>query len=115
MEPLVDLPVLTQPPTKGYWITTTQRHKTSKRRGKERGCKLVCETRTAEGHCQSKNLLHISFSVWCLVSSCVWEGTKAQQVCRLVLLGVHTGGGAGGGGAESSFTCDTSGNTRANL
>ena len=36
VEPLVDLPCVTQPPTKSYyWSATTQRHMTSKRSGKE--------------------------------------------------------------------------------
>ena len=34
-EPLVDLPCLTQPPTKSYWIVITQRHVASKSSGKE--------------------------------------------------------------------------------
>ena len=43
MELLVDVSCLTQPPTKSYWIATTQRHLTSERSGKEKRCKLVCE------------------------------------------------------------------------
>ena len=33
VEPLVDQPSLTQPPTKSYWIATTQRHINSKKAG----------------------------------------------------------------------------------
>ena len=35
VEPLADLPCLTQPPPTSYWIAFTQRHITSKRSGKE--------------------------------------------------------------------------------
>ena len=47
MEPLVRLPCLTQPPPKSHRIATTQRHMTSKRRGKEGLCGKK------ERHCQS--------------------------------------------------------------
>ena len=60
--PVADFPCFTPPTPKSYCIATTQEHISSKRSGKERRCKLVCEVSNAERHRQSENLRLISFS-----------------------------------------------------
>ena len=55
-QPLVDLPGLPPPPTKGYWMAPTQRHVTSKGSGKEGRCELLCEKRTVGATTTKKNI-----------------------------------------------------------
>ena len=52
----------TQPPTKSYWIASTQLSTISKKGGKRKRCKLVCEMCTAKPHCQART--------YCLLSAC---------------------------------------------
>ena len=87
-EPFVGLPCLTPPPPKNYEIAPTQRHRTSKRSGKEGLCELVCEQRTG------------------LLS----RGTTISLQSLLILRGSHHsfiwGPGKGGGGLDLDLEAD---------
>ena len=79
---LVYLPCLTQPPTKSYSIATTQQYKASKRSGRERQCKLVCQNRIVENaHSERKHPAYLLFG---LLSACTQHSMK--RVLRVIKL-----------------------------